>query len=71
VSRVGDDPAVTLHVYSPPLLRMGAYFVDDDGVLAGRAMSTDEELRAFQSDGGPESLAGHDRFLERAAGGAG
>lgn len=34
VSHAGSDPAVTLHVYSPPLLRMGAYVIGDDGVLA-------------------------------------
>lgn len=39
------DPAVTLHVYSPPLLRMGAYYLDDDGLLARRAMAPEEELR--------------------------
>lgn len=42
----GSDPAVTLHVYSPPLARMGAYEIDDDGVLARRPMLSSEELRA-------------------------
>jgi hypothetical protein len=41
----GSDPAVTLHVYSPPLLRMGAYEIGDDGVLARHPMSYQEELR--------------------------
>jgi predicted metal-dependent enzyme (double-stranded beta helix superfamily) len=41
----GADPAVTLHVYSPPLRRMGAYYLDEDGLLARRAMSPEEELR--------------------------
>jgi hypothetical protein len=45
VCHAGADPAVTLHVYSPPLLRMGAYVVGDDGVLARHAMSSREELR--------------------------
>jgi predicted metal-dependent enzyme (double-stranded beta helix superfamily) len=45
VRHAGSDPAVTLHAYSPPLLRMGAYVVDPDGVLARRAMSSAEELR--------------------------
>ena len=40
---------MTLHVYSPPLLRMGAYFLDDDGVLARRAMSPEEELRPLRA----------------------
>jgi predicted metal-dependent enzyme (double-stranded beta helix superfamily) len=42
----GNDPAVTLHVYSPPLARMGAYEIDGDGVLARRPMASSEELRA-------------------------
>jgi Cysteine dioxygenase type I len=29
----GKDPAVTLHVYSPPLLRMGNYSVNSAGIL--------------------------------------
>jgi hypothetical protein len=41
----GSDPAVTLHVYSPPLARMGAYEIDDDGVLARHPMASSEELR--------------------------
>jgi len=45
VRHAGEDPAVTLHVYSPPLLRMGAYAVGDDGVLVRHAMSSAEELR--------------------------
>lgn len=45
VLHCGSDPAVTLHVYSPPLLRMGAYYLDEDGLLARRAMAPEEELR--------------------------
>jgi predicted metal-dependent enzyme (double-stranded beta helix superfamily) len=45
VSHAGSDPAVTLHVYSPPLLRMGAYVIGDDGVLARHPMSYTDELR--------------------------
>jgi predicted metal-dependent enzyme (double-stranded beta helix superfamily) len=45
VSHAGQDPAVTLHVYSPPLQRMGAYVIGRDGVLARRTMSHLEELR--------------------------
>jgi predicted metal-dependent enzyme (double-stranded beta helix superfamily) len=44
VRHAGSDPAVTLHVYSPPLLRMGAYVIGDDGTLARRSMSSAEEL---------------------------
>jgi predicted metal-dependent enzyme (double-stranded beta helix superfamily) len=46
VRHSGRDPAVTLHVYSPPLARMGAYEIDRDGVLARRPMASSEELRA-------------------------
>jgi len=45
VRHAGSTPAVTLHAYSPPLQRMGAYVIGEDGVLARRGMSTDEELR--------------------------
>ena len=45
VRHAGADPAVTLHVYSPPLSRMGAYFVGDDGVLARQSVPADDELR--------------------------
>jgi predicted metal-dependent enzyme (double-stranded beta helix superfamily) len=45
----GSDPAVTLHVYSPPLARMGAYTIGDDGVLARSTMSSSQELRPQQA----------------------
>lgn len=45
VRHAGTDPAVTLHVYSPPLLRMGAYEVGEDGVLARHPVASSEELR--------------------------
>jgi predicted metal-dependent enzyme (double-stranded beta helix superfamily) len=48
VRHAGQDPAVTLHVYSPPLLRMGAYAVGENGVLVRRPMSSAEELRASE-----------------------
>jgi predicted metal-dependent enzyme (double-stranded beta helix superfamily) len=51
VSHAGSDPAVTLHAYSPPLLRMGAYVIGDDGVLARHAMSHLEELRPREQTG--------------------
>ncbi len=46
VSHAGTDPAVTLHVYSPPLLRMGAYVIGEDGVLARHPMSYERGARA-------------------------
>jgi predicted metal-dependent enzyme (double-stranded beta helix superfamily) len=45
VRHAGQDPAVTLHVYSPPLLRMGAYAIGEDGVLVRHAQPSSEELR--------------------------
>lgn len=45
VRHAESDPAVTLHAYSPPLLRMGAYSVDDNGVLVRQTVSHSEELR--------------------------
>ncbi len=45
VRHAGDDPAVTLHVYSPPLLRMGAYAIGENGVLVRHAMSYEQELK--------------------------
>jgi predicted metal-dependent enzyme (double-stranded beta helix superfamily) len=45
VSHAGIEPAVTLHAYSPPLWRMGAYEVSPDGTLRRHSMSYAEELR--------------------------
>jgi predicted metal-dependent enzyme (double-stranded beta helix superfamily) len=45
VRHSGTDPAVTLHVYSPPLLRMGSYALDEGGALVRHTMSSSEELR--------------------------
>jgi predicted metal-dependent enzyme (double-stranded beta helix superfamily) len=42
-----DDAAlaVSIHAYSPPLWRMGAYDIDEDGSLRRRSIAYDEELR--------------------------
>ena len=45
VAHVGAAPAVTLHAYSPPLWRMGAYEVLPDGALQRHSLSYAEELR--------------------------
>jgi hypothetical protein len=42
----GDGPAVTIHAYSPPLRRTGAYTVGPDGVLERESHSFEVELRA-------------------------
>jgi predicted metal-dependent enzyme (double-stranded beta helix superfamily) len=45
VMHVGDVPAVSIHAYSPPLWRMGAYHVGPDGTLRRESVSYAEELR--------------------------
>ena len=37
--------AVSIHVYSPPLWRLGQYAVSDDGVLSRQSVSYADELR--------------------------
>jgi predicted metal-dependent enzyme (double-stranded beta helix superfamily) len=51
VRHAGAGPAVTLHVYSPPLRRMGAYVVAADGVLARHPVSSAVELRPVHTGG--------------------
>jgi mannose-6-phosphate isomerase-like protein (cupin superfamily) len=46
VLHAGRAPAVTLHAYSPPLVRTGAYRVGPDGELERELLSYEEELRA-------------------------
>ncbi len=57
VSHAGEGPAVTLHAYSPPLLRMGAYVVGESGLLVRHSMSCSEELRPLADDGADARLA--------------
>ena len=45
VRHVGDRPAVTIHAYSPPLWRMGAYEIAETGELRRHSLSYAEELR--------------------------
>jgi predicted metal-dependent enzyme (double-stranded beta helix superfamily) len=42
-------PAVSIHAYSPPLSRMGAYAVEPDGTLRRRSVSYAEELRPIEA----------------------
>ena len=46
VLQSGDEPAVTIHVYSPRLRRMGAYVRGEDGRLQRHALDEDDELRS-------------------------
>ena len=45
MSHAGTAPAVTLHAYSPPLWRMGAYEILPGGALQRHSLSYAEELR--------------------------
>ena len=45
VVHAGEAPAVTIHAYSPPLWRMGAYEVLESGELRRHSVSYAEELR--------------------------
>ncbi|HUN77300.1 MAG TPA: cysteine dioxygenase family protein [Solirubrobacteraceae bacterium] len=51
----GAQPAITIHAYSPPLLRMGAYRVGPDGELERQALTCEQELCAER---GLDLLAG-------------
>ncbi|MGP0049077.1 MAG: cysteine dioxygenase [Solirubrobacteraceae bacterium] len=46
VLHAGDGPAVTIHAYSPPLRRTGAYRVTADGELQRESQPFETELRA-------------------------
>ena len=49
VSHAGREPAVTIHAYSPPLWRMGAYEVLSTGELRRWSLSYAEELRPLRA----------------------
>jgi hypothetical protein len=57
MSHAGGGPAVSLHAYSPPLWRMGAYAVLPSGVLTRTSISYAEELRPPEPDPEPESAS--------------
>jgi mannose-6-phosphate isomerase-like protein (cupin superfamily) len=44
VLHTGDQPAVTIHAYSPPLRRTGAYRVGEDGALERESLDFMVEL---------------------------
>ena len=50
VSHAGTEPAVTVHAYSPPLWRMGAYEISPGGTLRRHSVSYAEELRPLADD---------------------
>ena len=45
VTHEPGEPAVTIHVYSPPLSRTGSYVVEPSGTLRRESRSSAEELR--------------------------
>jgi predicted metal-dependent enzyme (double-stranded beta helix superfamily) len=49
VRHAGERPAVTIHAYSPPLWRMGAYEIDPGGALRRHSISYAEELRPLSA----------------------
>lgn len=51
VTHEGANPAVTVHAYSPPLRRMGAYTVGAEGALARHPLAYGEELRPLEATG--------------------
>ncbi|HET9198824.1 MAG TPA: cysteine dioxygenase family protein [Solirubrobacterales bacterium] len=51
VLHAGTEPAVTIHAYSPPLVRMGSYAIEPDGQLRRHAVSYEEELHELSPTG--------------------
>src|SRR3954447_9085433 len=49
MSHPGGAPAISIHAYSPPLERMGAYAIDPDGVIRRTAISYEQELRPLDA----------------------
>lgn len=46
VLHAGGAPAVTIHAYSPPLVRTGSYRIGSGGALERTALPCEEELQA-------------------------
>ena len=46
VLHAGEELAVTIHAYSPPLARTGAYRIGSDGALERESLTFEAELRA-------------------------
>jgi len=49
VLHAGTEPAVTIHAYSPPLVRMGSYTIEPSGQLRRHAVSHEDELRELSA----------------------
>jgi predicted metal-dependent enzyme (double-stranded beta helix superfamily) len=50
VQHAGAGPAVTIHVYSPPIRQMGQYEFEEGGTLKRYARAADEELKPAGSE---------------------
>jgi quercetin dioxygenase-like cupin family protein len=50
VQHAGHGPAVTIHVYSPPIRQMGQYEFEEGGTLRRYARASDEELKPAGSE---------------------
>ncbi len=53
VAHAGDGPATSIHLYSPPVWKMGHYEVGDDGYLRRRSATYVEEIHASAGAGQP------------------
>lgn len=62
VLHVGDTPALTVHAYSPPLLRMGAYLVEPSGALTRHSVPCESELRPLDGAQAGASAAASSRI---------
>jgi predicted metal-dependent enzyme (double-stranded beta helix superfamily) len=49
VIHAGTTPSTTLHAYSPPLRRMGAYLIEPGGALQRHPLAKNQELRPLTS----------------------
>src|SRR5262249_50063879 len=58
VRHADTGPAITIHAYSPPLVRVGGYRVRGDGELQRLPQSWEEELGADIESGPQPSLVG-------------
>jgi len=48
VLHAGEGPAVTIHAYSPPLVRMGSYVIEPTGQLRRQTVTYEDELRQLE-----------------------
>jgi predicted metal-dependent enzyme (double-stranded beta helix superfamily) len=49
VTHAGTTPATTLHAYSPPLRRLGAYLIAPEGTIERHPLAKGQELRPLTS----------------------